>query len=113
MADTCHLIKEDCYHRRQRSKVYLYLVPLLALFYLIPSVQMVLAEQRRAKHSGNMEMCFLNYGCSRQWGSFDDINHIVSNCGYIIYGLAFILLVRLKAKFLPEENRTDFDHLGK
>ena len=113
VADTCLLIKENCYHRRQRSKVYLYLVPLLALFYLIPSVQMVLAEQRRARDTGDMEMCFLNYGCSIQWGDFEDINHIVSNGGYIIYGVVFILLVRLKASFLPEENRTDTDHLGR
>jgi len=113
VADTCLLIRENSYHRRQRSKVYLYLVPLLALFYLVPSVQMVLAEQRRARDTGDMEMCYLNYGCSRQWASFEDINHIVSNGGYIIYGVAFILLVRLKAAFLPEENRTNTDHLGR
>ena len=113
VADISNMIRDGCYYRRQRSKVFLYLVPLLALFYLVPSVQMVLAEQKRARLTGNMEMCYLNYGCSRQWGIFDDFNHIISNGGYIIYGLVFIVLVRLKAHFLPEENRTDTDHLGK
>ena len=113
VADISNLIREGCYYRRQRSKVFLYLVPLLALFYLVPSVQMVLTEQRRARDTGNMEMCYLNYGCSRPWGIFDDFNHIISNTGYIVYGLVFIVLVRLKAHLLPAENRTDSDHLNK
>jgi hypothetical protein len=55
----------------------------------------------------------LNYGCSRPWWIFDDFNHIISNIGYIIYGTVFIVLVRLKSLFLPEENRTETDHLGR
>ena len=110
--DTCQMIKDDSYYRRQRSKIYLYLIPLLSLFYLVPSVQMVFAEQKRSKLSGNMEMCYLNYGCSRPYGMFDDFNHIISNVGYVIYGVVFVMLVRLKAKFLPEENQTNYDHLG-
>ena len=113
VADISKMIREGFYYRRQRSKVFLYLVPLLALFYLVPSVQMVLAEQRRARKTGNMEMCYLNYGCSRQWGIFEDFNHIISNAGYILYGLVFILLVRWKAHLLPADNRTDSDHLNK
>eukprot|EP00092_Neocalanus_flemingeri_P003998 GFUD01004304.1.p1 GENE.GFUD01004304.1~~GFUD01004304.1.p1 ORF type:complete len:841 (-),score=194.19 GFUD01004304.1:230-2752(-) len=113
LQDMSVVIKDDTWHRRQRSKAYLYLVPLLSLFYLVPSGQMVYAEQQRAKATGNLEQCFLNYGCSRPWWVFDDFNHIISNSGYIIYGLVFIILVRLKSKFLPEENRTESDHLGK
>ena len=112
LADMCRIIKEDAYHRRQRSKTYLYLIPLLSLFYLVPSSQMVFAEQQRAKASGNLEMCYLNYGCSRPFGIFDDFNHIISNSGYIIYGVTFVLLVKLKSIFLPPDNRTDSDHLG-
>ena len=112
LKDMSIVIRDDCWHRRQRSKVFLYLVPLLSLFYLVPSGQMVFAEQQMAKATGNLEQCFLNYGCSRPWWIFDDFNHIISNSGYIIYGLVFIILVRLKSLFLPEENRTETDHLG-
>jgi len=113
LKDMSVVIRDCAWHRRQRSKVFLYLVPLLSLFYMIPSAQMVYAEQQRAKATGNLEQCFLNYGCSRPWAIFDDFNHIISNSGYIIYGTVFIVLVRLKSAFLPEENRTENDHLGK
>jgi len=113
LQDMSVVIRDCSWHRRQRSKAFLYLVPLLSLFYMIPSAQMVYAEQQRAKATGNLEQCFLNYGCSRPWSVFDDFNHIISNSGYIIYGIVFIILVRLKSKFLPEENRTESDHLGK
>ena len=39
--------------------------------------------------------CYRNFGCSRPWGIFEDVNHIISNLGYIVYGAAFILMVQL------------------
>jgi len=113
LKDMSLVIRDDTWHRRQRSKTFWYLVPLLSLFYLIPSCQMVFAEQQRARSTGNLEQCFLNYGCSRPWWIFDDFNHIISNIGYIMYGLVFLVLVRLKSFFLPQENRTETDHMGR
>ena len=101
------------WHRRVRSYGYLLVVPLLSVFYLIPSVQLVYAEWARSDDAGNIDRCWHNHGCARPFGILPDFNHTVSNVGYIIYGLVFIVLVRLKAHFLPEENRTDTDHLGK
>jgi len=113
LKDMSVVIRDNTWHRRQRSKAFWYLVPLLSLFYLIPSCQMVFAEQQRARSTGNLEQCFLNYGCSRPWWIFDDFNHVISNIGYIMYGLVFLVLVRLKSFFLPEENRTETDHMGR
>jgi len=112
VADMSKLIRKDVWHRRQRSKVYFYLVPLLSLFYLIPSAQLVYYEKQRAEESGSLEQCYLNYGCSRPYGIFTDFNHIISNFGYIWYGVIFLLLVNLKSRYLPEQNRTNFDHMG-
>jgi hypothetical protein len=47
---------DDSWSRRQRSKVYLHLVPLLALFYLVPSVQMVFMLQQAAQDSGGQQV---------------------------------------------------------
>lgn len=113
VADMSKLIRNDVWHRRQRSKVYFYLVPLLSLFYLIPSAQLVYYEKQRAEESGSLEQCYLNYGCSRPYGIFTDFNHIISNFGYIWYGVIFLLLVNLKSRYLPEQNRTNCDHMGK
>ena len=73
--------------------------------------------------------CYRNFGCSRPWGIFEDVNHIISNLGYIVYGAAFILMVNLfrvgtifssnlkskvylKSWMLPERNSPDQDHRG-
>jgi len=100
----------DSWHRRQRSKVYLYLVPLLAIFYLIPSAQMVFMLEQVARETN--QKCYRNFGCSRPWGIFEDVNHIISNLGYIVYGAAFILMVYLKSWMLPEKNSVALDHRG-
>ena len=136
---TLAMRSEDSWHRRQRSKVclllhlhlclllclclclhlhlhlhlcqvYLYLVPLLAVFYLVPSVQMVFMLERVAREAGGQEQCFRNFGCSRPWGVFQDANHILSNLGYIVFGAAFTLMVRVKSHMLPEDNRPSLDH---
>ncbi len=39
LSDMTRVLKEDIWFRRNRSKVYAYLVPLLSLFYFIPSIQ--------------------------------------------------------------------------
>jgi len=109
---TLAMRSEDSWHRRQRSKVYLYLVPLLAVFYLVPSVQMVFMLERVAREAGGQEQCFRNFGCSRPWGVFQDANHILSNLGYIVFGAAFTLMVRVKSHMLPEDNRPNLDHQG-
>jgi len=107
---TLAMRSDDSWHRRQRSKVYLYLVPLLAIFYLIPSAQMVFMLEQVARETN--QKCYRNYGCSRPWGMFEDVNHIISNLGYIVYGAAFILMVYLKSWMLPERNSPDQDHRG-
>jgi len=112
MADFSRVVRDEVWHRRQRSLSYLYLVPLVSLFYMIPSSQLVFTEQQRAATTGDMEKCYLNYGCSRPWWIFQDFNHIISNSGYIIFGLIFILMVRVKSAFLPVENQPHVDHLG-
>ena len=93
LEDMSNFIKENAWYRRSRSKTYLLLVPLLSLFYLIPSYQMVYTEHQRSDAIGDMERCFLNFGCARPWWIFADFNHTISNSGYIIYGIVFILIV--------------------
>jgi len=110
LEDMAQCIKNNTWHRRSRSRTYLFLVPLLSLYYLIPSFQMVFAEAERSDSSGDMERCYLNFGCARPWGIFPDFNHTISNLGYIIYGIVFIAIVYYKSRDLPSENQPDVDH---
>ena len=93
LPDMFFVQEENERHKERRSKSYLYLVPLLSLFYIVPSAQKIFAEAQREKDTGSEEGCFSNYGCSRSWWIFDDFNHIISNCGYVIFGIVFIFLV--------------------
>eukprot|EP00092_Neocalanus_flemingeri_P001570 GFUD01001673.1.p1 GENE.GFUD01001673.1~~GFUD01001673.1.p1 ORF type:complete len:783 (-),score=140.40 GFUD01001673.1:69-2417(-) len=92
--------KVDKWHRKLRSSVYLYLILLVAPFYIVPSAQTVFLY-----HAGNSESCFFNYGCARPWGIFDSFNHIYSNVGYIWFGIVFLFLVKIKSRYFPEDHR--------
>jgi hypothetical protein len=52
---------QNPWHRRQRSKTYLLLVPLLAIYYMVPSAQMVYAEFQRSKESGREDLAWIKY----------------------------------------------------
>ena len=111
LADLSPHVRGCVWHRRLRSRVYLLLVPLLSIFYLIPSFQLVYAELITARKLGNIDRCYFNFGCARPLWIFPDFNHTVSNCGYIIYGIFFIAIVYCKSRTLPsEQNRPTVDH---
>ena len=111
LADLSVHIRASDWHRRLRSRLYLLLVPLLAIFYLIPSFQLVYAELTTAQQLGNIDRCYFNFGCARPFWIFPDFNHTISNCGYIIYGIFFIAVVYFKSRTLPsEQNRPTVDH---
>jgi len=98
LPDLIEKYTSDRWHRKLRSLSYLYLVPLVSLFYIIPSAQMVFLNR-----TGSDEACFFNYGCARPWWIFDSFNHIYSNVGYIWFGVVFICLVKIKSHYFPED----------
>ena len=111
LADLSSHIRDSVWHRRLRSRLFLLLVPLLSIFYLIPSFQLVYAEFTTAVKLGNIDRCYFNFGCARPFWIFPDFNHTVSNCGYIMYGVFFIAIVYCKSRTLPsEQNRPTVDH---
>ena len=111
VSDLSHVIRRCVWHRRLRSWAYLLLVPLVSIFYLIPSFQLVYAEYVTAEQLGNIDRCYFNFGCARPLWIFHDFNHAISNCGYIIYGLFFIGIVYCKSQTLPsEQNQPTVDH---
>ena len=108
--DMSVMVKTSIWHRRIRSMGYLLVVPLLCLFYLIPSFQLVYAEWVRADESGSRDRCYHNHGCAKPYGNIPDFNHTISNLGYIIYGLIFICIVFLKSRIVPSDNQPNVDH---
>jgi len=101
---------EDVWFRRNRSKVYLYLVPLISIFYFVPAIQFAFQAKETEELTGSMDLCYHNFKCARPWFIFSDFNHVVSNISYVIFGAFFIHLCFLKTKQLPEDKHPKNDH---
>ena len=93
--------QEDVWFRRNRSKVYLYLVPLISIFYFVPAIQFAFQAKETEELTGSMDLCYHNFKCARPWFIFSDFNHVISNISYVIFGLIFMPLCFLKTKQLP------------
>ncbi|GAU88888.1 hypothetical protein RvY_01506 [Ramazzottius varieornatus] len=69
------------------------------VFYALPVLQLVLTHQGLLLLTGNQDLCYYNFSCSNRLGVLSDFNHVVSNAGYVILGLLFILQVRRRSVF--------------
>ena len=99
------------------SKLHWWFVVIVGLFFVVPALQITYREYNLFLHTGNQDICYYNFLCSNPihflgW-EFSDFNHILSHVHEIIFGLAFLILVRdremgyqkflekLKAKQIP------------
>ena len=110
LSDMTTILNDDKWFRRNRSKVYLYLVPIITTFYFVPSIQYVLQTKQTEQMLGTQDLCYHNFRCSRPFWIFDDFNHIVSNISYALFGLFFMIIVKIKAHRLPEDHHPKYDH---
>ena len=112
LTDMTEILKDDPWFRRNRSRIYCYLVPLLSFFYAIPSLQYVFLVKKSENMTGTLDLCFHNFECSKPFNVFSDFNHSVSNLSYFIFGLAFIVCVWIKSHRLPKNQHPKHDHLS-
>ena len=80
----------------QKTSLYVYIVMMMALFYGIPAIQLVINYQEAMSDDGNQDICYFNFLCSIPVGVVKDFNHIFSNVFYIWFGVLFIFLVASK-----------------
>ena len=77
---------------------------LVAIFYSIPVVQLMLTMERMTNENGNKDECFLNFQCAHAWiGSekkqkISDFNHVFSNIGFLILGITSLVCIRIHQK---------------
>ncbi|KAL7667529.1 hypothetical protein ACOME3_010647 [Neoechinorhynchus agilis] len=83
---------EDSYLEK-KFNVYSQLTLTVALFYVIPVIQLVLQYQSTLSTSGNEDMCYFNFLCTRKYLSITAFNNVFSNIGYCILGLFYLLIV--------------------
>ncbi|XP_049883725.1 SID1 transmembrane family member 1-like [Pectinophora gossypiella] len=76
-----------------RSKMYLWNVLTVAVFYTLPVIQLVVTYQRLLNQSGNQDLCYFNFLCAHPLMVVSDFNHVYSNLGYVLLGLLFLMAV--------------------
>ncbi|KAL1234360.1 SID1 transmembrane family member [Trichinella spiralis] len=87
----------------------------IAIFYILPVVQLVLTYQSEVVKTGDQDLCFYNFECARPlWGIFA-FNSVFSNVGYVLLGLLFLILVWMRdAENQRQLNRNEafYTHYG-
>ena len=101
LADMTKIVDKNVWFRRNRSRVYFYIVPLLSLYYFVPAIQFAFLAKQNEVSTGSQDLCYHNFRCSKPFYIFSDFNHVVSNLSYAVFGLAFMGLVWIKEKKLP------------
>ncbi|CAL8127961.1 unnamed protein product [Orchesella dallaii] len=66
-------------------------VTVTGVFYAVPVCQFAVYYYMVSISTGDTDLCYYNYRCAQAIGPFSDLNHIVSNVAYIMYGIVFIL----------------------
>ncbi|XP_047542648.1 SID1 transmembrane family member 1-like isoform X1 [Vanessa atalanta] len=82
-------------HNR-RSNRYFWSALTVAVVYALPVVQLLFTYQRMALQTGDQDVCYYNFLCALPLGALQDFNHVFSNVGYVLLGLAFMLQVRCR-----------------
>nr|XP_026483598.1 uncharacterized protein LOC113391753 [Vanessa tameamea] len=76
-----------------RSRLYLWNVLTVAVFYTLPVIQLVVTYQRLLNQSGNQDLCYFNFLCAHPLLALSDFNHVYSNLGYVLLGTLFVAQV--------------------
>ncbi|XP_028174720.1 SID1 transmembrane family member 1-like isoform X2 [Ostrinia furnacalis] len=100
-----------------RSKMYLWNVLTVAVFYTLPVIQLVVTYQRLLNQSGNQDLCYFNFLCAHPLLVLSDFNHVYSNLGYVLLGILFLAQVwrrqrRYRARGVVEKELGIPQHFG-
>ncbi|XP_033325019.2 SID1 transmembrane family member 1 [Megalopta genalis] len=104
----CDLARKDPKILRHKSRLYLYYLITVAIFYTLPVVQLVLTYQNVLHVTGNQDMCYYNFLCAHPLKQLSDFNHVFSNFGYVILGLLFIFLTNSRELNAVDRERNKF-----
>ncbi|XP_028412696.1 SID1 transmembrane family member 1-like isoform X2 [Dendronephthya gigantea] len=96
---------------QKKYSLYCWNLIIIAVFYALPVVQLVFTYQRVLNASGDQDICYYNFYCSRPLGPVSSFNNVYSNIGYVMLGILFFLLVWRRDLQHQRESVND-EHLG-
>ncbi|XP_053278209.1 SID1 transmembrane family member 2 isoform X1 [Pleuronectes platessa] len=77
----------------KKYQIYFWNIATIAVFYALPVVQLVITYQTVVNVTGNQDICYYNFLCAHPLGALSAFNNILSNVGYVMLGLLFLLIV--------------------
>ncbi|XP_038548574.1 SID1 transmembrane family member 2 isoform X1 [Micropterus salmoides] len=87
------LARKDKRILSKKYQIYFWNIATIAVFYALPVVQLVITYQTVVNVTGNQDICFYNFLCAHPLGALSAFNNILSNLGYVMLGLLFLLIV--------------------
>ncbi|CAG7826863.1 unnamed protein product, partial [Allacma fusca] len=78
----------------QKARRFCWSLVTVSIFYTIPVYQLIFHYLGVLYRTGEYDICYYNYLCAWRVGFLLDFNHFFSNIGYVIFGVAFIIIVR-------------------
>ncbi|CAG7718183.1 unnamed protein product [Allacma fusca] len=89
-------VKADYRSLQKKSQQYFWSVTLVAVFYATPVVQLIFNYVKVLYRTGEHDLCYYNFLCAHPYKNIMDFNHLYSNVGYVILGLAFMAFVKMR-----------------
>ncbi|CAL8343215.1 unnamed protein product [Arctogadus glacialis] len=77
----------------KKYQIYFWNIATIGVFYALPVVQLVITYQTVVNVTGNQDICYYNFLCAHPLGALSAFNNILSNVGYVLLGLLFLLIV--------------------
>ncbi|NWV45603.1 SIDT2 protein, partial [Daphoenositta chrysoptera] len=87
------LARKDKRVLRKQYQIYFWNIATIAVFYALPVIQLVITYQTVVNVTGNQDICYYNFLCAHPLGNLSAFNNILSNLGYVLLGLLFLLII--------------------
>ncbi|XP_064380252.1 SID1 transmembrane family member 2 isoform X2 [Dromaius novaehollandiae] len=87
------LARKDKRVLRKKYQIYFWNIATIAVFYALPVIQLVITYQTVVNVTGNQDICYYNFLCAHPLGNLSAFNNILSNLGYVLLGLLFLLII--------------------
>uniref|UniRef100_A0A4W4ERL5 SID1 transmembrane family member 2 n=1 Tax=Electrophorus electricus TaxID=8005 RepID=A0A4W4ERL5_ELEEL len=87
------LARKDKRVLNKKYQIYFWNIATIAVFYALPVIQLVITYQTVVNVTGNQDICYYNFLCAHPLGALSSFNNILSNLGYVMLGLLFLLIV--------------------
>ncbi|KAM3830698.1 SID1 transmembrane family member 2 isoform 5-T5 [Vipera latastei] len=87
------LARKDKRVLRKKYQIYFWNIATIAVFYALPVIQLVITYQTVVNVTGNQDICYYNFLCAHPLSNLSAFNNILSNLGYVLLGLLFLLII--------------------